>query len=76
MNRNGPELEEVVHPVQQIVSDRTGPGRVAEEGLVLTILNLARENLLLLFLFVISFSISKSCIPCCLFSSDLKLLNS
>ena len=67
MNRNGPELEQVVHTDQQIVVDRTGPGRVAEVGLVLTILNRAREKLLLLVLFVISFSISKICILCCLF---------
>ena len=33
MNRNGPELEQVVHTVQQIV-----PERLAEEGLVLKIL--------------------------------------
>ena len=33
MNSNGPELEQAVHTVQQIV-----PGRLAEEGLVLKIL--------------------------------------
>jgi len=68
MNRNGPELEQVIHTVQQIV-----PERLAEEGLVLKILfmllfmqniNPASRNLLLLVLLFISFSISESCIFC------------
>ena len=33
MNRNGPEVEQVVHPVQQIVEER-----LVEGGLVLKIL--------------------------------------
>ena len=66
MNRNGPELEQVVHTVQQIV-----PEWLAEEGLVLKILftllfmqniNPASKNLLLLVLLFIYFSIRE--MPC------------